>query len=139
MPCSPIGLNCSAHSGAGTAHQDSFLTRFRCPFPENPADCAPRVHALRLYPRLHLAGAHSICYEVERYQNVSGWRTGGRKVMTGGANAGGTRTPSSNNAAPRRALIVGELERILSSPVFGRSPRHRAFLRHIVDATLNGE
>ena len=59
--------------------------------------------------------------------------------MTGGANPGGTRTQSSIDAAPRRALIAGELERILSSRVFGRSPRHRAFLRHIVDATLNGE
>ena len=60
-------------------------------------------------------------------------------VATGGVNSGGTRTQSTDSAPPRRALIAGELERILASRTFGRSPRHRAFLRHIVEATLNGE
>ncbi|MEO8344111.1 MAG: hypothetical protein ABI607_00315 [Betaproteobacteria bacterium] len=46
---------------------------------------------------------------------------------------------AEHRTSPRRALIVEELERILASRAFGRSLRHRAFLRYIVDAALDAD
>jgi hypothetical protein len=37
-----------------------------------------------------------------------------------------------------RALVESSLERVLQSAVFRRSDRHRRFLRHVVEATLDG-
>ena len=59
--------------------------------------------------------------------------------MTGNVTSENIATQSTDGVTSRRALIASELERMLASRAFGRSPRHRAFLRHIVEVTLNGE
>src|SRR5580658_7511255 len=47
-----------------------------------------------------------------------------------------TRVPPS---AEERALVVDQLERMLTSPLFTQSKRYAPFLRHVVEKTLDGQ
>jgi hypothetical protein len=47
-----------------------------------------------------------------------------------------TRGPLS---AEERQLVLGQLERMLASPLFGQSKRYAPFLRHVVQKTLGGQ
>src|ERR1035437_9065918 len=47
-----------------------------------------------------------------------------------------TRVPLS---AEERQLIVGQLKRMLASPLFGQSKRYAPFLRHVVQKPLGGQ
>src|SRR4030095_8931450 len=42
-------------------------------------------------------------------------------------------------AAPSTSLVRSQLERILASDIFTRSERLSAFLRHVVEQTLDGQ
>ena len=59
--------------------------------------------------------------------------------MTDGGNTDDRLNQVAQNHASRRALIEESLERILASRAIGRSAHHRAFLQHVVGATLNAE
>ena len=62
-----------------------------------------------------------------------------RDDVSDGANSDDRLTRAVHGKPSRRALIEEALEHILSSRAIGRSARHRAFLRHIVGATLDGQ
>ena|GEM_PF-5356230 len=59
--------------------------------------------------------------------------------MTDGANSDDQLTRAAHSSRSRRQLIEDALERILASRAIGRSAHHRAFLQHVVGATLNAE
>lgn len=59
--------------------------------------------------------------------------------MTDSANSDDRLFQTEKNHPARRAVIEEALERILSSRAIGRSAHHRAFLQHVVGATLDAE
>ena len=59
--------------------------------------------------------------------------------MTDSANSDDRLTQAEKRHSSRRAIIEEALERILASRAIGRSAHHRAFLKHVVGATLDAE
>jgi len=59
--------------------------------------------------------------------------------VTDGANSDDQLTRAAQSSRSRRQLIEDALERILASRAIGRSAHHRAFLQHVVGATLDAE
>lgn len=59
--------------------------------------------------------------------------------MTDSANSDDRLTQAETRQPARRALIEEALEHILASRAIGRSAHHRAFLKHVVGATLDAQ
>ena len=62
-----------------------------------------------------------------------------RGELIDGANSVDPLTLPTQSNPSRRALVEEALERILASRAIGRSAHHRAFLKHVVGATLDAE
>src|SRR5437763_373 len=76
----------------------------------------------------------------QRLPNPAGRAAQRRYIIIGGRGVtrDRIRQPQSEPGAWDSAIVLAQLDRILSTPLFQHSKRYPAFLRHVVEQTLRG-